>query len=154
MVTGDVARTAAEKAASMGLCSVCAELTSAAKAEEIIRLQRTGRRVAFMGDIATEQDAIRQADVGIAWMPRLLPSDTHADACVLQNNLMCVPAMVQAAQRTAAATRGNRLVVWLCGVVALPAAILGWLHPAAAAVATTCLVALATHPSRRDNGAG
>lgn len=66
MLSGDNSASAHAVAAQLGITSVYAELLPEEKVEVLTRLQKQGRRVAFVGDGINDAPALVQADVGIA----------------------------------------------------------------------------------------
>lgn len=66
MMTGDGRPAAEAVARELGDVEVMAELLPLEKAEEVVRLQRMGHRVAFVGDGINDAPALARADLGIA----------------------------------------------------------------------------------------
>jgi Cu+-exporting ATPase len=63
MITGDRKETAEFIAQELGITNVVSEVLPHQKMEEIINLQRSGKKVAFVGDGINDSPAIVQADL-------------------------------------------------------------------------------------------
>jgi heavy metal translocating P-type ATPase len=96
LLTGDRAHAAARVADATGLTDVRAELLPEDKVTAVREMQRTGRRVLFVGDGVNDAPALAAAHSGIA-MGRAgsdLALET-ADAVIVRDELTTVPAVVR-----------------------------------------------------------
>ena len=135
MLTGDNARTAEGIAAQVGITSVISEVLPADKAAEIIRLQGTGRHVAFVGDGVNDAPALTTADLGMA-------VGTGSDVAIESGDVVLMsgdPALAEVALGLAAATfkviRQNLFWAFGYNTAAIPLAALGYLDPMLAGAA-------------------
>jgi cation-transporting ATPase V/Cu+-exporting ATPase len=135
LLTGDNQRVGRAVAAAVGIESVLADVSPAAKLEQIERLQREGRRVAMVGDGVNDAAALAQADLGIAMGTGAGVAIEAADISVLSGDLRGVPRALRLARETYTIVLQN--LGWAFGynLVALPLAMTGLLSPALAAVA-------------------
>lgn len=122
LLTGDTQGTAGGVAGRLSIDTVIAEVPPAGKAAEIERLQRSGRRVAFVGDPVSEAEALEQADLGIVIWKASMPGTETAGLTVMQPDLRKIAVALQIAQRARSTARQN--LAWAVGynVVALPVA--------------------------------
>jgi cation-transporting P-type ATPase C len=134
MITGDRRQKAQALAAELGLDEVYAEMRPEEKAGIIERLQREGRKVAFVGDGVNDGPALVAAEVGIA-MPRGADiARATADIVLLDDRLGAVADARDIAACTMHLIRTNfNLAVGINSGI-LAGAMLGWLSPVASAL--------------------
>ena len=140
MVTGDRRATAEGIAATTGIDDVLAEVFPEGKVDEVLRLQREGHRVVFVGDGINDAPALAKADVGIALGTgtdvALAAADVNAHGR-LGARRSPTPSSSRAGRT--ASSRENLFWAFVYNVVMIPLAVLGVLTPmwAAAAMAAS-----------------
>jgi copper-transporting P-type ATPase V len=133
MVTGDRAEAAQAVAQQVGIDRVVAGVLPQGKIDEIDRLQRDGRRVAFVGDGINDSPALARADLGIALGTGADVALEAADVMVLGGDVAVVADALRLARKTYRVIAQN--LGWAFGynVVMIPLAVAGVLTPELAA---------------------
>ncbi|HML09242.1 MAG TPA: heavy metal translocating P-type ATPase [Stellaceae bacterium] len=127
MLTGDNSRVASAVGRRLGLSRQIAEMLPADKASVIQDLQRTGRRVAMVGDGINDSPALGFADVGIAM--RHGPDITHeaADIVLMEDSLWKLAKAVEISRDAVGLVKQNYAIVAVMNTLALALALPGGL---------------------------
>jgi Cu2+-exporting ATPase len=122
MLTGDNRATAERIAAELGIDTVIAEVLPGDKAAEVATLQRSGARVAMVGDGVNDAPALAQADLGIAIGAGTDVAIETADVVLMRSDPLDVPIALQLGRATLRKMRQN--LGWAVGynTLALPIA--------------------------------
>jgi len=129
MLTGDSAAAAAPIADAAGFREVEAGLDPAGKLARIRELQKSGLRVAMVGDGINDAAALAQADAGIAMGSGADLAQEAGDVLLLRAQPALIPASIDLARATVRIMRQN--LFWAAGynVLGIPIAA-GLLYPA------------------------
>ena len=122
MLTGDNQATANLIAGELGITNVIAEVLPGEKSEKIAELQRSGKRVAMVGDGVNDAPALAQADLGIAIGAGTDVAIETADIVLMRSDPLDVATAFAIGRGTLRKMRQN--LGWAVGynVIALPIA--------------------------------
>ena len=142
MLTGDSAAAAAPIAQQAGITEVEAGLDPAGKLARIRELQKSGLRIAMVGDGINDAAALAQADAGIAMGTGADLAQEAGDVLLLRTQPAAIPAALALARETLHIMRQN--LGWAVGynVIGIPLAA-GLLYPAFHILLTPWLAAAA-----------
>lgn len=122
MLTGDNRATAQRIADELGIDTVIAEVLPEDKSSKVVELQRTGRRVAMVGDGVNDAPALAAADIGIAIGTGTDVAIETADLVLMRSDPLDVPTALTIGRGTLRKMRQN--LGWAVGynAIALPIA--------------------------------
>ncbi len=128
MLSGDNPRSAHAVAAEVGIEFVIAEVLPGQKADEVQRLQREGRRVAFVGDGINDAPALARADVGIAIGTGTDIAIESGEVILMRGDLRVLVDAIALSRRTLRTIRLNFFWAYAYNVALIPVAA-GALYP-------------------------
>ncbi|MFZ6015364.1 MAG: heavy metal translocating P-type ATPase [Patescibacteria group bacterium] len=135
MITGDHKNTAQAIASQLKIDHVIAEVLPEQKAEEVIKLQKEGKTVAFVGDGINDAPALAQADLGMAVGTGTDVAIEAGDVVLMSGDPQKVVDAIDVSKQTYSAIKQNLFFAFIYNVIAIPLAALGLLSPMIAAAA-------------------
>jgi Cu+-exporting ATPase len=135
MITGDNPGTAKAIAHQVGITEFHSRIMPEDKHRYVRELQDKGHRVAMVGDGINDAPALIQADVGIAIGSGADIAIEAGDITLVRGGLMEVVKAVRLANATFKKIKQNLFWAFFYNLVAIPLAMIGFLHPVVAEIA-------------------
>jgi P-type Cu2+ transporter len=128
MLTGDNRHTAEAIARHLRMDTVIAEVLPEDKANEVVKLQAAGRKVAMVGDGVNDAPALAQADVGVAIGAGTDVAVETADVVLVKNDPADVSRSIVLARKVHGKIKQNLFWAAAYNLIAIPVAA-GALYP-------------------------
>ena len=135
MITGDNRVTAEAVARQAGIKEVIAEVLPHEKVDAVRSLQERWGMTAMVGDGINDAPALKQANVGIAMGTGTDIAIESADVTLVRGDLSSLVTAINLSQAMFRKIKENYFWAWFYNAAAVPAAMLGLLHPMIGAAA-------------------
>ncbi len=135
VVSGDNKITTDTISEMIGVKNAISNASPLMKKEIINNVQKDGHKVLMVGDGINDAPALTEASVGLAISrgTDIAIAVESSDVVLVRNNLRLIPHFIIMSKRTFSIIKQNIFGAFFYNIVAIPAAVLGFLHPIIAA---------------------
>ncbi len=128
LITGDNERTAKAIASQVGIENVMAQVLPQDKAKKVLELQKTGKKVAMVGDGINDAPALAQSDLGIAMGEGTDVAMESAGVTLIRGDLTLIPELFKISGKTLKIVKQNLFWAFFYNTAFIPVAA-GVLYP-------------------------